>query len=147
MAHKTAPSHASLDSRWTAGRTAFARLLMIALAGAAAAGIHAVVIDEAGRRFLHAYLVAFAFVLSISLGGLFFIFIQHLTHAGWSVMVRRFAEALAANMPLVAVLFIPIAASILFGHGELFPWTAHAADGHAGGHGCCSSAARSILRS
>ncbi|MEY4103200.1 MAG: hypothetical protein RL461_402 [Planctomycetota bacterium] len=44
------------------------------------------------------YLVSFTFILAISLGGLFFTMIQFLTRAGWSVAVRRPAEALAANL-------------------------------------------------
>ena len=49
------------------------------------------------RRFFFAYLVSFAFVLSLALGALFFVLLQHLTRAGWSVVVRRLAEALAAD--------------------------------------------------
>ena len=39
--------------------------------------------------FFHAYLVSFCFYLSISLGGLFFVALQHASRAGWSVAVRR----------------------------------------------------------
>jgi hypothetical protein len=41
--------------------------------------------EIAWERFLRSYLVAFCFVLSLSLGGLFFTMLQHLTRAGWSV--------------------------------------------------------------
>jgi len=37
-------------------------------------------------------LVNWAFYLSLVLGALFFVLIQHLTRAGWSVVVRRMAE-------------------------------------------------------
>jgi hypothetical protein len=59
-------------------------------------------------RFLRAYLVAFCFALSLSLGGLFFTMLQHLTRAGWSVVVRRIAEGMASNLRWMWVLFIPI---------------------------------------
>jgi hypothetical protein len=97
---------------------------MALVAGVAfsAAAVHAVMVEEGYRRFMLAYLVAFAFVLSLSLGGLFFVVIQHLTRAGWSVLVRRPAESLAAALPLVAVLFLPIAFSVLRGGGEIYPW-------------------------
>lgn len=71
-----------------------------------------------GNRQLYGYLFAFICVLSIALGCLFFVIIQHLTRAGWSVVVRRVAEFGAAAMPLLAVLFIPIA---LFAK-HIFPW-------------------------
>lgn len=72
--------------------------------------------------FFHAYLVAFAFFLSISLGGLFFVALHHVTRAGWSVTIRRLAELLAATMPLLAVLFLPILVPILLGSSSLYVW-------------------------
>ena len=36
--------------------------------------------------------------VAIALGGLFLVFVQHLTRAGWSVAVRRPAEALMSNL-------------------------------------------------
>lgn len=97
-------------------------------------------IGSAGsRRFLLAYLVAFAFYLSLSLGALFFLIVQHLSRAGWSILVRRPAEILAANFPVVGLMFVPIAVSVLSGNAELYPWAGHAqhvpmatpvADGH-----------------
>jgi hypothetical protein len=78
--------------------------------------------DDGIRRFSLAYLAAFGFALSLGLGGLFFVFIQHLTRAGWSVLVRRLAEAMASNFLVLAILFVPIAGSVLWGNGMLYPW-------------------------
>ncbi|HUB25697.1 MAG TPA: hypothetical protein VL992_09745, partial [Tepidisphaeraceae bacterium] len=74
------------------------------------------------RRFFFAYLSAYAFVLAICLGGVFFVMLQHLTRAGWSVNVRRVAEWVASAMPVMAVLSAPIFISILMGNGALYPW-------------------------
>ncbi len=60
------------------------------------------------ERFLRGYVVAFCFALSLCLGGLFFVMLQHLTRAGWSVVVRRIAEGFAANLRWIWILFIPI---------------------------------------
>ena len=46
--------------------------------------------------FYHAYLVAFVFYLTITLGALFFVMLHHLARSGWSVTLRRLAEALSA---------------------------------------------------
>ena len=46
----------------------------------------------------HSYLTSFMFYLSIALGGLFFVMLQHLTRAGWSVTIRRMAEAFMKNI-------------------------------------------------
>jgi hypothetical protein len=81
------------------------------------------------RRFSFAYLGAYMFVLAICLGGVFFVMLQHLTRAGWSVGVRRVAEWFASSMPVMAVLSAPIFMSIIFGNGAMYPWAkAGAAD-------------------
>jgi hypothetical protein len=82
---------------------------------------------EGGMDYLlETYLVSYAFFLSISLGALFFVLLQHCTRAGWSVVVRRVAEALAGNVWLMAVLLIPI----LLGMEHLYHWTDTAAAAH-----------------
>ncbi len=79
------------------------------------------------QRFFFAYLIAFAWVLSLALGALYFVLLHHLTNSGWSVVVRRIAETFAGTLPLVAVLGVPL----LFGLGALYPW---ARAGYGGGH-------------
>lgn len=75
------------------------------------------------HHFWRAYLVAFLFALTICLGGLFFVFIQHLTRAGWSVAVRRPAEALASNLRWIWVLFLPFAVLWATGGADIvWPW-------------------------
>ena len=68
--------------------------------------------------FCHAYLVAFVFYLTITLGSLFFVLLHHLARAGWSVTLRRLAEALSGNVALLAILFVPLA----FNLHEIYPW-------------------------
>ncbi|MDA1354247.1 MAG: hypothetical protein O3A01_07275 [bacterium] len=73
------------------------------------------------------YLVAFIFFLGISLSGLFFVIIQHLTRGGWGVLVRRVPEHFMNNIMLMAILFIPI----LLGMNHLYHWLdPHAAHDH-----------------
>ena len=74
----------------------------LALAGAGAAS------DL--KRFGFAWLTGFYFVLTIGLGGLMFVLIQHVTRAGWSVAARRQMEWLAGILPICLVLFIPVLA-------------------------------------
>ncbi|MFG0334311.1 MAG: quinol:cytochrome C oxidoreductase [Maioricimonas sp. JB049] len=73
-------------------------------------------------RFQASYLVAFTFVVSLSLGGLFFVLIQHVTRAGWSVVVRRIAEVMSAALAPVALLSLPILIPLLLGSHALFEW-------------------------
>ncbi len=82
---------------------------------------------EGGMDYLlETYLVSFAFFLSISLGALFFVLLQHCTRAGWSVVVRRVAEAMAANVWLMAILAIPV----VFGMDHLYHWAEAGAAAH-----------------
>jgi len=92
---------------------------VVALAGAVAWGF---CLGDGFRRFFHAYLLSFFFYLSLSLGALFFVLIHHLTRAGWSVVVRRVAELLAANLLLWAFLALPVIFPVVFGNAALYPW-------------------------
>ncbi len=76
--------------------------------------------DLTWERFLRGYTAAFCFVLSICLGGLFFTILQHLVRAGWSVVIRRIAEALAGNLRWIWILFIPIAIGLF--KTDLYEW-------------------------
>src|ERR1041385_5390843 len=70
------------------------------------------------RDFFVAYLFSEVFFVGLSLGCLGVLMLHHLTGGYWGYGVRRFLEAAVGNLPLLAVLFIPI----LFGLSELYPW-------------------------
>jgi hypothetical protein len=72
--------------------------------------------------FLLAYLTSYMFCLSISLGALFFVMVQQLVRAGWSVSVRRLAEILSMIIPVWGLLFLPILASLWLSDGLLYDW-------------------------
>ncbi|HMO27134.1 MAG TPA: hypothetical protein PKB10_12795, partial [Tepidisphaeraceae bacterium] len=104
---------------------------IIGIAGALGLGL--VFGDDTGgiRRFYFSYLIAYAYFLSIAIGALFFVMIQHLVSAGWSVNVRRIAEGIAAGaFPVLALLSIPILISVLSGNGSLYRWAWHSVDAH-----------------
>ncbi len=61
-----------------------------------------------GYQFWYAYLIGWLFCLSISLGALFFVMFQHITKAKWVTVVRRFPEAIMANLGLLAVFGLPL---------------------------------------
>jgi len=77
---------------------------------------------DGGLYFFHSYLLNYCFVLSIALGALFFVVLQHITRAGWSVVLRRLAECLGANITCLLILFLPILTPVLQGNGVLYPW-------------------------
>jgi hypothetical protein len=55
-------------------------------------------------------------VLGICLGALFFTMIQHITRAGWGIVVRRLAENIMGALPFMLLLFVPI----VVGFDDLF---------------------------
>ena len=71
------------------------------------------------KQFAHSYLLAYMFFLSLCLGGLFLTIVHHLFDAAWSVPLRRINEHLAFLLPIMGVLFIPIA---IWGPTELYSW-------------------------
>jgi hypothetical protein len=74
------------------------------------------------RTFYFAYLAAWGFFLAVALGALFFVLIQHVSRAGWSVNVRRVAENFAALLPILGVLSLPIFVSVAVQKGDLYRW-------------------------
>jgi hypothetical protein len=119
---QTAPSTLSPQSETlrlgpTAQRMIVAGLVLAAIGAvlAAACGLAA---GQPSAMFFHAYLVAFVFYLTVVLGSLFFVLLHHLARAGWSVTLRRLAEALAGNVLLLAVLFLPL----LYNLPQIYPW-------------------------
>lgn len=82
--------------------------------------------DGGLNRLSETYLVSFAYFLSLALGALFFVLLQHLTRAGWSVVVRRLAEAISANVWLMAILAVPIVLNM----DHLYHWAHHGVADH-----------------
>jgi hypothetical protein len=70
-------------------------------------------------QFLQSYLMAYMFVLGISLGCLALGMIHQLTGGTWGVLIRRPIGAAARVLPVLTVLFLPI----VFGMHALYEWT------------------------
>ncbi|TWU23862.1 hypothetical protein Pla52o_17850 [Novipirellula galeiformis] len=71
---------------------------------------------------MSAYLTAFMYCLTLVLGSLFFVMIQHLVRAGWSTVVRRIAELVMVMVIPMAVLFLPILVTLWTSDGALYRW-------------------------
>ncbi len=95
----------------------FVRWSLIVGAGALLASFIGLFTDA--DQFYHSYLTAFVYWLTLGLGALFFVMLHHLTGAVWSVSIRRVSETIAAVLPVLALLFIPL----LFGIHNLFHWS------------------------
>lgn len=67
---------------------------------------------------LRAYLIGWLICLAIALGSMAILMLHHLTGGAWGYLIRRPAESAAMTLPLLALLFIPIAMGLRF----VFPW-------------------------
>lgn len=93
--------------------------LVFILGGLACLLYWSILYKQDPSRSMYSYLYSFIVVVSLGLGALAFVLIQHLTRAGWSVVVRRLPETIISLLPLLMILFVPIA---LLSH-DIFPWT------------------------
>jgi hypothetical protein len=70
------------------------------------------------QQFLRSYLVGYLFWFCIALGCLAVLMIHHVAGGAWGAVVRRLLESAAATIPLLALLFLPIA----LGVHEIYEW-------------------------
>jgi hypothetical protein len=68
--------------------------------------------------FARAYLFAWLFWIGVSLGSMAIVMLHHLTGGEWGIFIRRIGEAAMMNLPLMAIMFIPIALNL----PALYPW-------------------------
>jgi hypothetical protein len=68
--------------------------------------------------FFRSYLMGYLFWLGLTLGSLGIVMMQYLTAGAWGIMTRRALESATRTLPLLALLFIPIA----FGIPQLYDW-------------------------
>jgi hypothetical protein len=69
-------------------------------------------------HFFRSWLIAYLLFLGIALGSMGLLMVQHLSGGAWGVF-RRIFEASSRTLPLMALLFLPIA----FGMTSLYPWS------------------------
>lgn len=70
------------------------------------------------EHFYSAYLTAFLYGLSLSLGCLGIAMIHGMTSGAWGQMIRRIIESGYATLPLMALLFLPL----LFSMNQIYEW-------------------------
>jgi hypothetical protein len=70
-------------------------------------------------QFFFSYLIAFMLCLGVALGCLALMMVHHLSGGAWGVVIRRVLEAAARTLPVLALLFVPIA----FGMHVLYLWS------------------------
>jgi len=111
---------ASTPTRWHLGADdgvrRFGRRALVV--GAASAALCALGATVDTIQFLRSYLFAYLFFAGAALGSLAVLMLQHVTGGAWGAAVRRLLESGARTLPLMALLFVPVA----LGTGDLYEW-------------------------
>jgi hypothetical protein len=89
------------------------------LAGAAGAVVSVVGYFLDPTQFFQSYLMAYMFVLGLTLGSLALGMVHQLSGGAWGVVIRRPIGAATRVLPVLTVLFLPI----VFGMPRLYEWT------------------------
>jgi hypothetical protein len=71
------------------------------------------------RQFFQSYLMAYMLWLGVTLGCLALGMVHQLSGGAWGVLIRRPIGAAARVIPLMTVLFLPIALGVM----RIYPWT------------------------
>src|SRR5947208_2915625 len=95
------------------------RQRQLLIAGAAGLGVSAIGVFVDATQFLQSYLMAYMFVLGITLGCLALGMVHQLSGGAWGVVIRRPIGAATRTLPVLTLLFLPIA----FGMHRLYGWT------------------------
>jgi hypothetical protein len=69
-------------------------------------------------QFFRSWLIGFLFCLSLSLGSLALLMLQHLSGGQWGMVGRRIFEAGSRLLPVVAILSVPV----IIGMPRIFAW-------------------------
>src|ERR1700739_1788485 len=79
--------------------------------------ISLVALFRSPAQFFRSYLIAFLFVLGLSLGSMGLLMLQHLTSGHWGIIIRRPLEAATRTLWLVALFFVPIIIGMKYIYG------------------------------
>ena len=72
------------------------------------------------EQFYRSYLIAFLYWLAPALGSLAIVMLHNMTGGAWGFAIRRLLEAAMRNIPLMALLFLPI---LIGGVHALYEWS------------------------
>ena len=71
------------------------------------------------EQALRSWLLGFIFWGGIGIGSIGVLILQYLTGGAWGVVIRRIVEAGSRTLPMILLLFIPLAAGVT----RLYEWT------------------------
>lgn len=94
------------------------RARLAAMVGVAALAAHAVGLWLRPDAFFRGYLTGYSFWLGVAVGSLAILMVHQLTGGAWGYLIRHVLQASVRTLPLMALLFVPLA----FGLEHIYPW-------------------------
>lgn len=88
------------------------------MAGGAGALVCAIGLVMNPAQFVRSFLPAYMWILAITLGSLALAMVHQVSGGAWGVVIRRILGAASRTLPLLTVLFVPIAVGV----HVLYPW-------------------------
>jgi hypothetical protein len=90
---------------------------------ALAVGVVALLVSSVGalsepQQFLRSYLVGYLYWVSLAVGSLAVLMIHHLVGGRWGYAIQRILEAATRTLPVMLILFLPLAAGLK----QLYVW-------------------------
>ena len=82
------------------------------------------------KRFMHAYLIGWSYIFSISVGMLWLIILHYLVRGRWVTVIRRICEAMAGAFPIIFIAGLGFVLPLLFGYEDLYYWAHKDAHNH-----------------
>jgi hypothetical protein len=74
------------------------------------------------KRFMHAYVVGWSFIVSIAIGMLWLVLLHHLVRGRWATVVRRLAEAITGAFPVIFLAGLGFVIPLVAGYQDLYYW-------------------------
>jgi len=104
------------------GQSLFVKAAGVGVAALAVSAFLGAGENDGWSRFSHSYLVAFAWVMTICAGGIWWVTIQNIVNSHWSTVIRRVGELIATNAPVLALLALPVVLPLIMGKPILYKW-------------------------
>ncbi|MEO8901510.1 MAG: quinol:cytochrome C oxidoreductase [Polyangiaceae bacterium] len=79
--------------------------------------------NDGWNRFSHSYLVAFAWMMTICAGAVWWVTLQNVVNSHWSLVIRRVGELLASNAGVLAILALPVVLPLILGKSPMYLWS------------------------
>ncbi len=74
------------------------------------------------KRFLHAYVVGWSYIVSIAIGMMWLVLLHHLVRGRWATVVRRVAEAMSGAFPIIFIAGLGFVIPVVAGYKDLYYW-------------------------